>query len=111
MYSFQVMLRDCVVWLSRMWYGHLVPRYRKKVSGLLIPVSGSWVNAGVGEPHAALETDDLSSALQNHPGCDILAVGQPVLQRPGQLHQPQRRLAHLTKVSGVGPVDDRRSEL
>ena len=42
--------------------------------------------------------------FQDDAGRRVLAVGQPVVQRPGQLHQPQRRLAHFAQVSDVRPV-------
>ena len=37
--------------------------------------------------------------LQDGAGGDLLAVGEPVVQRPGQLHQPQWRLAYLQTVN------------
>lgn len=40
------------------------------------------------------EVNDLLLAMQKYSSCDVLAVGEPVIQRPGQLHQPQWIFSH-----------------
>lgn len=48
---------------------------------------------------------EASALFQDSSCCGLLAVGQSVLQRSGQLHQPERRLPHYPQVRLEPHVD------
>ncbi|XP_029106485.1 sideroflexin-2 isoform X1 [Scleropages formosus] len=85
---------------------HFTPRHHQGAAVLRQKAVRLGLPPRHGRPHEPDRQDVLPGAggdghhglhaavLQDRAGRGVLAVGEPVLQRPGELHQPQRRLAH-----------------